>query len=203
MERTKSHLAGSLGQWILNDAIVRRWAHQDLDSRAIQFSSHGLRSFYKNMVFQIKFMPDDYSTDGFYDKNTSISSICNRHFLVPCDFSNISQKLSSSFTLVAWLSIPIARFIYWSFSMSCCENIWQILLPDHSKQNVVHFLLRSSVSVRHKSRKESISSSVILTLLSKICFKDKAACLSAVPDAVTWIIFFVHLYNQHFELIRL
>lgn len=28
----RTHLAGSIGKWILNDALKRQWAHQDLDS---------------------------------------------------------------------------------------------------------------------------------------------------------------------------
>jgi len=43
----RTHLAGSLGKWILDDAINRTWAEQDLDSRAIQFSPTGLKSFCK------------------------------------------------------------------------------------------------------------------------------------------------------------
>ena len=43
----RSHLAGSLGKWILNDAISRGWATQDLDSRALQFSTQGLSAFKK------------------------------------------------------------------------------------------------------------------------------------------------------------
>lgn len=43
----RSHLAGSLGKWILNDAINRGWATQDLDSRALQFSAQGLTAFKK------------------------------------------------------------------------------------------------------------------------------------------------------------
>jgi DNA-binding transcriptional ArsR family regulator len=43
----RSHLAGSIGKWILNDAIDRKWARQQPDSRAIQFSSRGLAAFHK------------------------------------------------------------------------------------------------------------------------------------------------------------
>lgn len=43
----RSHLAGSLGKWILNDAIDRGWTTQDLDSRALQFSAQGLTAFKK------------------------------------------------------------------------------------------------------------------------------------------------------------
>ena len=41
----RSHLAGSLGKWILQDTFNNNWAKQDLDSRAIAFSVAGLRSF--------------------------------------------------------------------------------------------------------------------------------------------------------------
>ncbi|WP_295899279.1 helix-turn-helix transcriptional regulator [uncultured Vibrio sp.] len=43
----RSHLAGSLGEWILTDAIDRQWASRDLDSRAIHFSPKGLDAFTK------------------------------------------------------------------------------------------------------------------------------------------------------------
>ncbi|MEZ8826361.1 helix-turn-helix domain-containing protein [Vibrio sp. 10N.261.55.A7] len=43
----RSHLAGSLGEWILTDAIDRQWASRDLDSRAIHFSPKGLAAFSK------------------------------------------------------------------------------------------------------------------------------------------------------------
>ncbi len=48
----RSHLAGKLGQWILDDAISRRWAKQALDSRAIEFSPRGLSAF--SNKYQIK-----------------------------------------------------------------------------------------------------------------------------------------------------
>ncbi|NHO88927.1 winged helix-turn-helix transcriptional regulator [Pseudoteredinibacter isoporae] len=41
----RSHLAGSLGKWILHDAISRAWAKQDMDSRAIRFTSKGALAF--------------------------------------------------------------------------------------------------------------------------------------------------------------
>lgn len=43
----KSHLAGHIGQWVLDDLIARGWAKQDLDSRAIQFTPQGLKAFKK------------------------------------------------------------------------------------------------------------------------------------------------------------
>lgn len=43
----RSHLAGSLGQWILNDIMNRNWAYQDLDSRIIQFTPKGMNAFAK------------------------------------------------------------------------------------------------------------------------------------------------------------
>ena len=41
----RSHLAGSLGKWVLNETMNRKWAYQDLDSRVIQFTPQGLRAF--------------------------------------------------------------------------------------------------------------------------------------------------------------
>jgi len=41
----RSHLAGTLGSWILRDCLDRKWAEPDLDSRAIQFNASGLASF--------------------------------------------------------------------------------------------------------------------------------------------------------------
>lgn len=43
----RSHLAGSLGKWVLHDAISRAWAKQDLDSRVIRFTEKGLQAFAK------------------------------------------------------------------------------------------------------------------------------------------------------------
>jgi DNA-binding transcriptional ArsR family regulator len=43
----RSHLAGTLGQWVLNDALQKGWATRDLVTRAIHFSSHGKRAFFK------------------------------------------------------------------------------------------------------------------------------------------------------------
>ncbi len=43
----RNHLAGQLGQWILNDVFNKGWAKKDLDSRAIQFTSSGLKQFKK------------------------------------------------------------------------------------------------------------------------------------------------------------
>lgn len=43
----RSHLAGSLGKWVLDDAMNRNWATQDLDSRVIQFTPQGLSAFTK------------------------------------------------------------------------------------------------------------------------------------------------------------
>ena len=41
------HLAGTLGRWVLQDIFAKRWAVQDLDSRIVRFSGHGLRQFNK------------------------------------------------------------------------------------------------------------------------------------------------------------
>lgn len=42
----RSHLSGSLGQWILEDLLHKGWASQDLDSRVIRFTKSGLTKFY-------------------------------------------------------------------------------------------------------------------------------------------------------------
>ncbi|WP_445363634.1 ArsR/SmtB family transcription factor [Microbulbifer sp. ANSA003] len=47
----RSHLAGHLGQWVLESAIKTGWAKQDLDSRAIQFTPQGLKKFRKQYEF--------------------------------------------------------------------------------------------------------------------------------------------------------
>ena len=41
----RSHLAGVLGQWVLKDILAKGWAEKVLDTRALQFSSRGLKSF--------------------------------------------------------------------------------------------------------------------------------------------------------------
>ena len=43
----RNHLAGSLGHWILEDLLAKKWAYRDLESRAISFTSKGLISFAK------------------------------------------------------------------------------------------------------------------------------------------------------------
>lgn len=43
----RNHLAGVLGQWILDDLFTKGWAVKDLDSRAIQFTEKGLKLFIK------------------------------------------------------------------------------------------------------------------------------------------------------------
>lgn len=43
----KSHLSGDLAKWILTDLIKNKWEFRDLDSRAIEFTTEGLRCFYK------------------------------------------------------------------------------------------------------------------------------------------------------------
>ena len=44
----RNHLAGTLGQWILEDIYKKGWASKSLDSRAVEFSDKGLRLFSKN-----------------------------------------------------------------------------------------------------------------------------------------------------------
>lgn len=41
----RSHMAGKLGQWILDNLIEEGWAEQQLDSRIIRFSDTGLKRF--------------------------------------------------------------------------------------------------------------------------------------------------------------
>ncbi|WP_226648852.1 ArsR/SmtB family transcription factor [Microbulbifer variabilis] len=41
----RNHLAGILGQWILEDAFRKKWARKRLDSRVIDFSNSGLKKF--------------------------------------------------------------------------------------------------------------------------------------------------------------
>lgn len=41
----RSHLAGSLGQWILADVFSKNWASREPDSRAICFTAKGLAAF--------------------------------------------------------------------------------------------------------------------------------------------------------------
>ena len=41
----RNHLAGSLGQWLLQDLFNRGWAHRVADSRAVEFSPAGLKAF--------------------------------------------------------------------------------------------------------------------------------------------------------------
>ncbi|BDU39556.1 ArsR/SmtB family transcription factor [Vibrio nigripulchritudo] len=49
----RSHMAGKLGQWILDDALSKEWAIRDLDSRAIQFTPRGLSQFCKKYKMSI------------------------------------------------------------------------------------------------------------------------------------------------------
>ena len=41
----RDHVAGALGQWILNDIFNQGWATKALDSRVVIFSSSGLKKF--------------------------------------------------------------------------------------------------------------------------------------------------------------
>lgn len=43
----RNHLAGTLGQWILDDALARQWLQRHLDSRVIEVSEAGARQFAK------------------------------------------------------------------------------------------------------------------------------------------------------------
>lgn len=48
----RNHLAGRLGQWILDDALSKQWALRDMDSRAIEFTQRGLRLFHQKYQIQ-------------------------------------------------------------------------------------------------------------------------------------------------------
>jgi hypothetical protein len=39
----RSHLAGVLGQWVLNDIFNKGWASKDLNSRAVNFTPAGVK----------------------------------------------------------------------------------------------------------------------------------------------------------------
>lgn len=43
----RTHLAGQLGHWIIEDVFTNRWATRDLDSRIVRFSVSGWRAFCK------------------------------------------------------------------------------------------------------------------------------------------------------------
>ena len=43
----RNHLAGSVGQWVLDDTLNRGWASKDPNSRAIQFTARGFNLFCK------------------------------------------------------------------------------------------------------------------------------------------------------------
>ncbi len=51
----RNHLAGSLGHWILEDLLAKKWATRDLDSRAISFTKRGKISFTK--MYDIEDLP--------------------------------------------------------------------------------------------------------------------------------------------------
>ncbi|MCE9684880.1 helix-turn-helix domain-containing protein [Shewanella sp. AS16] len=44
----RSHLAGALGNWILEDILAKGWAERALDSRAMLFTASGLQAFSKS-----------------------------------------------------------------------------------------------------------------------------------------------------------
>jgi len=46
----RNHLAGILGQWILNNIMAKGWATKNLDSRIIQFTEQGLKRFNKQYI---------------------------------------------------------------------------------------------------------------------------------------------------------
>lgn len=48
----RSHLAGSLGKWVLLDTVKHGWANQDLNSRALHFTQQGIKSFRKRYGIQ-------------------------------------------------------------------------------------------------------------------------------------------------------
>ncbi|SFC98091.1 ArsR/SmtB family transcription factor [Pseudoalteromonas denitrificans] len=50
----RNHLAGTLGQWILNDMFDKNWAKRALDSRAINISSKGLKKITQTYKIKLK-----------------------------------------------------------------------------------------------------------------------------------------------------
>lgn len=48
----RNHLAGAIGQWIMVDIFDRGWAVKELDSRSVQFTPGGFRSFVKKYGLQ-------------------------------------------------------------------------------------------------------------------------------------------------------
>jgi len=71
----RSHLAGALGQWILNDIFSKGWASKDLDSRAVHFTPSGLKQFAKKYNIPLFSQPSEAG------KHSSYGSIkkCNLH----------------------------------------------------------------------------------------------------------------------------
>ncbi|MBU6952120.1 helix-turn-helix transcriptional regulator [Hahella sp. HN01] len=51
----RHHLAGSLGQWVLQDILNRGWARKDLDSRVIRFTPEGLQALRKRYALTHQF----------------------------------------------------------------------------------------------------------------------------------------------------
>lgn len=47
----RSHLAGSVGQWVLEFVLTKKWAKRDLDSRALHFSDSGYKKLRKLFNF--------------------------------------------------------------------------------------------------------------------------------------------------------
>ena len=46
----RHHLAGTLGQWLLNYVLENKWAKRDPDSRAIHFSEYGYKQLTKKLL---------------------------------------------------------------------------------------------------------------------------------------------------------
>ena len=46
----RHHLAGALGQWVLNLILENKWAKRDMDSRAIHFTEYGYKQMMKTLM---------------------------------------------------------------------------------------------------------------------------------------------------------
>ncbi|MCF2856967.1 winged helix-turn-helix domain-containing protein [Pseudoalteromonas sp. SMS1] len=49
----RNHLAGSLGQWVLEYIFDKGWAERDLDARSVRFSESGLKAFKRMFLREV------------------------------------------------------------------------------------------------------------------------------------------------------
>ncbi|WP_244951663.1 ArsR/SmtB family transcription factor [Pseudoalteromonas luteoviolacea] len=49
----RNHLAGSLGQWVLDYIFEKGWAQRDLDARSVSFSKTGLKAFERTFLIEL------------------------------------------------------------------------------------------------------------------------------------------------------